>query len=190
MDNKKTIAKEVSDLQQIDERQTSIEQKLDELLILLAESQLDSDSVKTFQDRFNNAVEYTVTNREQIKEFKKIDGISDTSSREELLDQFSVLLVNSRFDSKVSSRFIRQERMSAIVLFLVGTTMVTLGFAMIVMPAPPYFEMFTIYYFNRDDGVTLMDLISLCIIFAGAYLMIRAFYKKVIKSKKWQPIRF
>ena len=190
MNNENTIANEVKNLQQIDESHASIEQKLDELLILLAESHLDSESVKTFQDRFNNAVQYTVANKQQIREFKKIDEISDTSSREELLDQFSVLLVNSRFDSKLSSRFIRQERMSAIVLFLVGTTMVTLGFAMIVMPAPPYFEMFTIYYFNRDDGVTLMDLIALCIIFAGAYLMIRAFYKKVLKSKKWQPIRF
>jgi hypothetical protein len=45
---------------------------------------------------------------------------------------------------------------------------------MIIMPAPPYFEMFTIYYFNANDGVTLMDLISLIIVAVGIYIMINA----------------
>jgi len=50
---------------------------------------------------------------------------------------------------------------------------VTLGFAMIIMPAPPYFEMFTIFYFNDNDGVTLMDLISLIIIAIGLYIIVK-----------------
>jgi hypothetical protein len=46
------------------------------------------------------------------------------------------------------------------------------------MPAPPYFEMFTIFYFNQNDGVTLMDLIALLIVFTGVYLFLSSVLKK------------
>jgi hypothetical protein len=49
-----------------------------------------------------------------------------------------------------------------------------------VMPAPPYFEMFTIFYFTPDDGFTLMDLISLIIIATGTFIVIRS----VLNPKK------
>ena len=65
-----------------------------------------------------------------------------------------------------------------LLLMVIGILMIGLGFAMIVMPAPPYFEMFTIYYFSADDGVTLMDIISLIIILAGVYLVIRSINRK------------
>jgi hypothetical protein len=50
--------------------------------------------------------------------------------------------------------------------------------AMIIMPAPPYFEMFTVFYFNDNDGVTIMDIISLLIVFTGVYLFLNAVLKK------------
>ena len=56
--------------------------------------------------------------------------------------------------------------------------MITLGMGMIIMPAPPYFEMFTIFYFNPNDGVTIMDLISLLIVFTGVYLLVSSLLKK------------
>jgi hypothetical protein len=54
--------------------------------------------------------------------------------------------------------------------------MIIMGFGMIIIPAPPFFEMFTIYYFNQNDGITVMDLISLLIILAGIYFLIRGIY--------------
>jgi uncharacterized membrane protein YozB (DUF420 family) len=66
------------------------------------------------------------------------------------------------------------------LLSVIGIVMIALGFAMIVMPAPPYFEMFTIYYFNQDDGITIMDVISLLIILAGVYLLVRSLNRKNI----------
>lgn len=54
--------------------------------------------------------------------------------------------------------------------------MIIMGFGMIIIPAPPFFEMFTIFYFNRNDGITIMDLISLLIILAGVYFLIKGIY--------------
>ena len=62
--------------------------------------------------------------------------------------------------------------------------MITLGFGMIIMPAPPYFEMFTIFYFNQNDGITIMDLISLLIILAGIYLLIKAIVRNPSSKKQ------
>jgi hypothetical protein len=56
--------------------------------------------------------------------------------------------------------------------------MAVLGLAMIIMPAPPYFEMFTIFYFSKDDGITLMDVISVIILLTGVYLFLNATIKK------------
>jgi hypothetical protein len=64
------------------------------------------------------------------------------------------------------------------LVIFIGIIMITLGMAMIIMPAPPYFEMFTIFYFNDNDGVTLMDLIALLIVFTGVYLFLNAVLKK------------
>jgi hypothetical protein len=62
-------------------------------------------------------------------------------------------------------------------VLIISVILITLGFAMIIMPAPPYFEMFTIFYFNPNDGVTLMDLIALLIVFTGVYLCITSIVK-------------
>lgn len=184
LDNKKIISKEVSSFQKLNDQHTQIDQKLDELIALLSESNLDSESVKLMQIKFNKALETSDIDKSQIQSFKKIDKLSETSSREELLDEFSVLLTNTRIDSSQTRKFIRQERTSNFVLMMIGVVMIGLGFAMIIMPAPPYFEMFTIYYFNPNDGVTIMDVISLLIILAGVYLLIKTFYKKNIARSK------
>lgn len=63
------------------------------------------------------------------------------------------------------------------VRMAISVLMITLGFAMIVLPAPPYFEMYTIFYFNANDGFTLMDLISLIIVFCGIFTLIMTVQK-------------
>lgn len=164
-------------MQNIAERETAVEEKLDELIALLDSYEFDSLTVKKVQQRLNNSVESKAANRKKIDAFKGIDKKLD-SSREELLDEFSTLLLSNKFDSSIADSYIKGKRINKIVLMLVGIIMITLGFAMIIMPAPPYFEMFTIFYFSKDNGVTLMDLISLAIIFSGIYIFVRSLYKK------------
>lgn len=160
----------------------TIEEKLDELIAMLNDKEIDSERVKQIQLRFNNAIENKTLDLGAIDAFKVIDE-KDNVSRAELLDEFSTLLMSNKIDSNISSRYLKGARANRMVLILIALVMITLGFAMIIMPAPPYFEMFTIYYFSRDDGVTLMDLISLVIILAGIYILVRSLYKKVALSK-------
>lgn len=92
----------------------------------------------------------------------------------EQLDKLELLLNNNHFDSTDTKKINIKSGISRFAKGVIGLLFVTLGFAMIIMPAPPYFEMFTIFYFNPNDGVTLMDLISLIIVAVGIYIMINA----------------
>ncbi|MDB5111760.1 MAG: hypothetical protein JWR67_2874 [Mucilaginibacter sp.] len=161
------------------EKKAEVEDKLDELITLFSENEFDSETLKQFKHRFNNAIEKKEFNPKQIEVFKVIDQKEDVS-RDELLDEFSMLLNSTKIDSNISSKYIKGERTIKAVLMLVGVVMITLGFAMIIMPASHDFEMYTIFWFNPNDGVTLMDLISLVIILAGIYILVRAIYKKTI----------
>jgi uncharacterized membrane protein HdeD (DUF308 family) len=95
-----------------------------------------------------------------------------------LLNDFEMLLSQHELDTDVSKKYLNHERVKKTVVAIIGVTMITLGMAMIIMPAPTYFEMFTIFHFNPNDGVTLMDLIALLIVFTGVYLFLNALLKK------------
>jgi hypothetical protein len=156
------------------------EEKLDELILIISQSDLDEDCITRLQQKLNNAIELTSKNKNAISAFEVIDS-KDHASREDLLNEFSTLLLSNKIDSRITSNYLKARRSSSLLLMLVGIVMIALGFAMIIMPAPPYFEMFTIFYFSQDDGVTLMDLISLAIIFAGIFVFIRSIYKKPVQ---------
>jgi len=157
------------------ENKAEIDKKMNELIALLAKSDLSSETAKAIRDRFNAAIKSSGPGLEQIEAFHKLD--TDNTPREALLDEFSILLSNNQFDSKISKKNLRGDRLSKIVLMVIGIVMITLGFAMIIMPAPPFFEMYTIFYFTRDDGITLMDVISLLIVLAGVYFLIKGIYR-------------
>lgn len=65
-----------------------------------------------------------------------------------------------------------------IAIALVGVLFITIGFILIVTPATPEFEIATIIYFNEYDGLTVMDLFALAVIFIGIYFLIRGFIGK------------
>jgi len=172
----------VVQLQQVNDKQAAIETKLDELVTLLAKSDIDSEQVKQIRLRVNHALDNADTYRQQLDAFKQIDT-HDDADRAGLLDEFSVLLASHQVDSKMSKQYLRGERISKAVLIVISLVLIMLGFAMIIMPAPPYFEMFTIFYFNPQDGVTLMDVISLLIILTGVYLLVKSVYKQLSTDK-------
>ena len=165
-------------LQQVTHKQAAIDTKLDELVNLLAKSEIDSEKVKQIRLRMNDALDKAGTYRDQLNAFKGIN-VNDTADRANVLDDFAVLLASHQVDSKMSKKYLRGERISKFFLILISLVLIMLGFAMIIMPAPPYFEMFTIFYFNPQDGVTLMDLISLLIILTGTYLLVKSVYKQL-----------
>lgn len=165
-------------MQQAAGNNVAIDAKLDELLALLAQSDIDSEKAKQVKQRLNDALPNAISYRNNIDAFKHITD-NGTDDRANMLDEFSVMLASHEVDSKMAKKYLRGERIAKTVLAIIGLVLIMLGFAMIIMPAPPYFEMFTIFYFNPNDGVTLMDVISLLIILSGVYLLVKSIYKKL-----------
>ncbi len=172
---RKSIDEQVSRFQELDNSEESIDQKLNELLYLLENSELDSTAVSKIQNKFNNAIDQNKISGKSLKLFKQID--EKGASRLEMAENLEGLLSNYKLDSKASKRFIMVEKVLRLLKLLAALVLIALGYAMIVMPATPAFEMYTIFYFSADDGVTLMDLISLLIVFTGVYLFVTSLAK-------------
>ena len=144
-----------------DENHPAIDKKLDELIALIHNSDIDTEKSTQLKTVFNQA----------LKE------AAYKSDNEHGSDEFSILLSNAKNKDGVIKKYLLGESMSKFVLIGLSVVMIILGLGMIIMPAPPFFEMFTIFYFNRDDGITIMDLISLIIILSGVYFLIKGIYK-------------
>lgn len=156
-------------------QETSVEDKLNDLINVLNETDINSDNIKTLQNKFNKAVDNKLSEAELIEEFKKVDD--DHLSRLEKLDKIESILKNNYIDTKVAKSVAVKKYLEMIIPLCIGFFIVTLGLAMIILPAPPYFEMFTIFYFSADDGFTLMDLISLIIVLTGVFTIIKSYFK-------------
>lgn len=63
----------------------------------------------------------------------------------------------------------------------VGLLFICTGFLIIVTPTTAEFEIATLFYFNENDGFTLLDAFALVIIFIGIFFFIKAF---VAQDKK------
>jgi hypothetical protein len=101
-------------------------------------------------------------------------------AKEENLIQLDMQKLN-KGSSILQSKHIQHSAIrwaSGLALSSAGLLFITIGFILIVTPATPEFEIATIFYFNEHDGVTVMDLFALVIIFMGIYLFIRAFISK------------
>ncbi|HEV7379800.1 MAG TPA: hypothetical protein VGN64_08415 [Dyadobacter sp.] len=157
--------------------QIELETKVQELISLLEKAQLSKKQIKTYKSRISQALEKTITSEGSIKPFKMLDQ-DETLSREELLDGFEKLLSENQIDSKIGRVIRRRNTLQKFIVSLIATVLIAAGFAMIIMPAPPSFEIFTIFYFTHDDGVTVMDLVSLLIVLSGVFLFVQTFNKK------------
>lgn len=174
MSKEKNIS-EIRKFQELGDKHISLEEKLDELIVLLNNSDLDTENIKKIQATFNDAIEKKLNNKELVEEIKEVSMLNIDNI--EKLSQLEVLLNNNYIDSRQAKKIKYKESIAKVIQATVGFLMVTLGFAMVVLPAPPYFEMFTIFHFTHDDGFTLMDLISLIIIGTGIYVVIKSYTK-------------
>jgi hypothetical protein len=143
----------------------SVESRLDQLIERLQEDDLDNEEIFMLHQRFTEAVN-------DLPGYKNYLNDRATEHTPPLILSRQKNLKLLRRSSDNSSQ------MSNTFRILVSLLIITFGFAMIILPAPPYFEMFTIFYFNEQDGFTLMDLISLIIIFAGIYTLVTAVYRR------------
>ncbi|WP_432712500.1 hypothetical protein [Pedobacter sp.] len=175
MANKSKLAESLQKIKQLENKDEEINQKLSELMNLLEDSAIDSDNIKLLQTRINRELDERMSSKSLIKELQEVSE-ADIDKLEQL-NQLEFLLINNHLDSKQKHKFTISEKIIRFIKIFIGFLFVTLGFAMIIMPAPPYFEMFTIFYFNPNDGVTLMDLISLIIVAVGIYIIVKSITK-------------
>nr|MBC7613745.1 hypothetical protein [Pseudopedobacter sp.] len=159
----------------MEQQPLAIQDKLDELINLLNNSDINSNNIKQIKDKFNIAIEKKLSEPELLAEFQKVDNVD--LSRLEKLEKIEMLLQSNYIDTKVAKSIKFKNFLEMIFPVLAGLVMVTLGFAMIILPAPPYFEMFTIFHFTLNDGFTLMDLISLVIVLTGIFIIIKSYIK-------------
>ncbi|MHA4895135.1 hypothetical protein ACXZ1K_10300 [Pedobacter sp. PWIIR3] len=172
MPNKTKFTDELKRFEALEGNNEVLLQKLDEFILLLEKSDLNSENIRDIKGKLDHTIERKLAGKGLIKEVKGV-ALSNLDKMEQL-DKLEMLLNNNHFDSSDAKKINIKSGISRLVRGVIGLLFVTLGFAMIIMPAPPYFEMFTIYYFNNNDGVTLMDLISLIIVAVGIYIMINA----------------
>ena len=152
-----------------DENIIAINQKMGELTVLLSNSKIDSETARDLHKRFQQAI--------------KDNSVNDDEN------EFSIML-SSPQNKKRLKQYLQSESISKFVLIALSIIMIVLGLGMIIMPAPPFFEMFTIFYFNHNDGITIMDLISLIIILAGVYFLIKGIYKNPSLKKLTRNNRY
>ncbi len=151
--------------------QKAIHDKLEELAFLLADTTLDGDTIKELQEKFNTALR----SASKSSELQLYDRAGDKNGMSDGMDQ---LLFINKLDKRTQKKTSVIRIISLVVKLIVSLLLILLGFGMIIMPAPPYFEMFTLFYLNPDDGVTIMDVISLIVAFIGVYILISSLTKR------------
>lgn len=144
-----------------------VQQKLDELIRLINETSLNPEELEDLKNKFDSEIWKASgsTSLELYQNNKKVEGHSVIPEKDtdQLLFIRTDIAINRKH--KVSS-YIRTG-----LRILISILLILLGFGMIIMPAPPYFEMFTLFYLNPNDGVTIMDVISLIVAFIGVYIL-------------------
>lgn len=156
---------------------TTLERIFSELLDELDKQPVSRDKAIELERRFimvmNNTYGSSTINAEEKPEKRISDEI--TLDMNKLARDKSIFAMKTIPDKAATWA-------SVLVLSAVGLLFITVGFLLIITPASPEFEIATLFYFNENDGFTVMDLIALVIVFIGIYFFLRAF---VSKDKKY-----
>jgi len=163
------------DHQSFNDSSVAIHKKLDELIHLLSNNSLDNESLQELQRKFHAAIS-SADESLAIRPFGK--DRSNSALTEDAAADFDQLLFINKLDRSAQKKFSVNQLLNKAIRVVISLLLVLLGFGMIIMPAPPYFEMFTLFYINPNDGVTIMDVISLIVAFTGVYILISTFSKR------------
>lgn len=152
------------------ESKEPLDEKLNELIELLETSELDSDKAQEYLNRIENCIK-NQSLKNKFERFKDVTKDEDIS-RDRMLNEFEFLLSSSDLNSEDAYKYLKKEKHKIFILSILGILFIILGLGMIILPAPQNFEMFTIFYFTRDDGITLMDVIASIITVSGIFILV------------------
>lgn len=162
----------------IEKDSVTIHNKLDEFIGVLSSSNPDKELLEDLKRKFDTAM--LGATESILLDFNEKHRQKATNVEED--PDLGQLLFINKLDRPAQQRMAVYQVISMIIRLIIALLLILLGFGMIIMPAPPYFEMFTIFYLNPNDGVTIMDVISLIVAFIGIYLLISTIAKR--KSKR------
>lgn len=151
-----------------------IHQKMDEFVNLLADAEPNNTLLQELQIKFNSAIR-AAADSTALEPYKRM---KNNVQNEDADSEFGQLLFMSNLDKSAQKKLATWQIIGMTVRVIIALLLILLGFGMIIMPAPPYFEMFTLFYLNPNDGVTIMDVISLIVAFIGVYLLISTVAKR------------
>ena len=152
------------------DRLGEIHDKMDELIQLISIATLDENTAQALNAKFLSANK----SRSSTLQIQNPQIVNRKENNE-----LGQLFLMGNLDRRSQKKHSFYKFTSFLVKGIIAGLLILLGFGMIIMPAPPYFEMFTLFYINPNDGVTIMDVISLIVVFTGIYLLINL----VIKSR-------
>ena len=119
------IVDELQGFSNLDVKVINFDDKLNELILLLNNSNIDSENVKQIQKKFNIAIDERLSEDELITELQKVDEID--LSRLEKLDKIEMLLKTNYINTKTVKTFKVKRFAEMIVPVLIGIVMVTFG---------------------------------------------------------------
>jgi hypothetical protein len=151
-----------------------IHTKMDELILLISKTEPDNTLLQELQIKFNAALR-SAADSTALEPYKRI---KNNFIKEEADSELGQLLLMDNLDKSAQRKLAAGQIIGLVVRVIIALLLVLLGFGMIIMPAPPYFEMFTLFYLNPNDGVTIMDVISLIVAFIGIYLLVSTLTKR------------
>lgn len=159
----------------MEEPKALLEQKIEELIDVIHRNPVDTRLARDYEKRISDAFRDAPFMSKHAAPYQALDH---DLSREELLEGLEKLLAENQVDSRMAVKNVQRNVFQKMIMLILAVLLIVVGFAMIIMPAPPSFELFTIFYFNPDDGVTVMDLVSLLIIFGGVLMFVLNVRKK------------
>ena len=154
-----------------------VDKKIQELIEAIGQSAIEPENAAGYEEQIAEAFKQSAVRARQVAPCQALDR-ENSLSREELLEGLEKLLAENQIDSRVNHAPVAKNAAQKVINFILSILLIVFGFAMIIMPAPPSFEIFTVFYFNPNDGVTIMDLVSLLVIFGGVLLFVLNFNKK------------
>lgn len=149
-------------------------QKLDEFLLTISNNELDNEVLQSLQKKFNTAIKLS----SESKYPQNLVNNQPSNIKNEVHNELDQLLFINKLDKSAQKKYSVYRAFDIVIRLFIAVLLIILGFGMIIMPAPPYFEMFTLFYLNPNDGVTIMDVISLIVAFIGIYILVRTLIKK------------
>jgi hypothetical protein len=157
-------------------RKAAFEQKFNELISLSSDANLSREDIRNYKERLDRALAGPDSYEANIGRYKELDD--KYLSRVDMLDELGKLLLTNPVDNNTMKQHKKKDILTSTLVSAIGFIMMALGLAMIILPAPASFEIYTLFYFTPDDGVTIMDVISLLILFAGVFIVITAMKKE------------